>query len=203
VCWILTDSIFIAHYICSYFSRYKWNLTCVLNSDNIFTVDYICSYSSRHKWNLTCVLYPDNIFIADYICSYSSRYKWNITCVLHPNWQYFHIRLHTQLFQQIKMESNLCVVTPATAKQVAAVRPIRSLVTDTPWRPWNPLLRVMHTVIRWLMDMNQVTFSNRQTSFHFALVLTTKTFAHFWGYLLAGEKYEWIWSRSLNKGNSK
>jgi len=27
---------------------------------------------------------------------------------------------------------HLCVVTPATAKQVTAVRPIRSLVTDTP-----------------------------------------------------------------------
>jgi hypothetical protein len=40
------------------------------------------------------------------------------------------------------------------------------------------------------MDVNQVTFSNRQTSLRFALALTTKAFAHFWGYLLAGEKYE-------------
>jgi hypothetical protein len=40
------------------------------------------------------------------------------------------------------------------------------------------------------MDVNQVTFPNRQQTFRFGLALTTKTFAHFWGYLLAGEKYE-------------
>jgi hypothetical protein len=40
------------------------------------------------------------------------------------------------------------------------------------------------------MDMNQVAFSNRQTSFGFALALSPKPFAYFWGYLLAGEKHE-------------
>jgi hypothetical protein len=40
------------------------------------------------------------------------------------------------------------------------------------------------------MDMNQVAFPNRQASFGFTLALSSKTFAHFWGYLLAGEKHE-------------
>jgi hypothetical protein len=38
--------------------------------------------------------------------------------------------------------------------------------------------------------MNQVTFTDRQASFGFALALSTKMFAQFWGYLLVGEKHE-------------